>query len=117
MHRRFKSFPFLPSQGNQVIKMPLCTLQFSLLTFHLSLSFVAFQANAQEPSPVLKLAFVSNREHYWYPHVYLYEHDGKSTGKVTGAIDPKDKRLDHQPILSDDGQFCVYGFELEAQVG
>src|SRR5690348_14858861 len=72
---------------------------------------------AQETAAALKLAFVSNREHYWYPHVYLYEHDGKSAGKMAGSIDPQDKRLDHQPVLSDDGKMCVYGFELEAQVG
>jgi Tol biopolymer transport system component len=66
---------------------------------------------------VLKLAFVSNREHYWYPHVYLYEHDGRSQGKIVGSIQPQDKRLDHQPVLSADGRLCVYGFEIEATVG
>ena len=74
-------------------------------------------AFADEPPMTLKLAFVSNREHYWYPHVYLYEHDGKSAGKIVGSIDPKDKRLDHQPVLTADGKFCVFGSEEEAQVG
>ncbi len=74
-------------------------------------------ATGEEPPAALKLAFASNREHYWYPHVYLYQHDGKSTGKIVGSIDPKDKRLDHQPVLANDGKFCVFGFELEAEVG
>jgi Tol biopolymer transport system component len=73
--------------------------------------------NGQPPSAPFKLAFVSNREHYWYPHVYLYEHDGKSNGKIIGSIDPQDKRLDHQPVLSADGKTCVFGLEMEGQVG
>ena len=73
-------------------------------------------AHADDPV-LLKLAFVSNREHYWYPHLYLYEHDGDATGKIVGAINPQDKRLDHQPVLSDDGKLCVFGFEREAEVG
>lgn len=75
------------------------------------------QAQGESPPAPFKLAFVSNREHYWYPHVYLYEHDGKSSGKVTGSIDPQDKRLDHQPVLSTDGKILVFGLEMEGQVG
>jgi Tol biopolymer transport system component len=73
---------------------------------------------AAEPvSPQLRLAFVSNREHYWYPHIYLYEHDGRSAGQIAGSIQPLDKRLDHQPVLSADGRVCVYGYEMEGGVG
>jgi Tol biopolymer transport system component len=66
---------------------------------------------------MLKIAFVSNRGHYWYPHVYLYEHDGVSKGRIAGSIDPRDQRLDHHPALTADGQLCVFGSEQEAQVG
>jgi len=82
-----------------------------------TLCMTAAAIRADEPAVVLKLAFVSNREHYWYPHVYLYEHDGKSQGKIVGSIQPQDKRLDHQPVLSADGRLCIYGFEVEATVG
>ena len=88
-----------------------------ILFCELALVICVTCTSAQEPTFPFKLAFVSNREHYWYPHVYLYEHDGKSVGKIVGAIDPKDKRLDHQPVLSGDGKICVFGSELEAQVG
>ncbi len=74
-------------------------------------------ARSEELVPRLKLAFVSNREHYWYPHVYLYEHDGVDQGRVVAALDPQDKRLDHQPVLTGDGQVCVHGFEHEGQLG
>jgi Tol biopolymer transport system component len=82
------------------------------------LLLVAREAFAGEPPmPLLRLAFVSNREHYWYPHIYLYEHDGQSAGAITGSIQPADKRLDHQPFLSADGRLCVYGYEMEGGVG
>ncbi|MBM4005278.1 MAG: hypothetical protein FJ295_18640 [Planctomycetes bacterium] len=68
-------------------------------------------------TPRLKIAFVSNRGHYWYPHVFLYEHDGKSLGRISGSIDPRDQQLDHHPTLSGDGMLCVFGSEQEAQVG
>jgi Tol biopolymer transport system component len=80
-------------------------------------------ANSRQPpigpelTPRLKIAFVSNRGHYWYPHVFLYEHDGISHGRVAGSIDPRDQRLDHHPALSADGMLCVFGSEQEAQVG
>jgi hypothetical protein len=74
-------------------------------------------AASEEFTPALKLAFVSNREHYWYPHVYIYEHDGRSRGRIVTSLQPQDKRLDHQPVLSADGRWCVYGFEMEGEVG
>lgn len=78
---------------------------------------VVAPAHAEPPPAPFKLAFVSNREHYWYPHIYLYEHDGKSRGKITGSIEPKDKQLEHQPVLSVDGKACVFGREAEGGVG
>jgi Tol biopolymer transport system component len=70
-------------------------------------------------SAVLRLAFVANREHYWYPHLYLYEHDGQAhgNGRIVGSIQPLDKRLDHQPVLTADGRLCIYGYEMEGTVG
>jgi hypothetical protein len=99
----------LPISGRHV----LCR---TILAVAAMLVFLSL-AHAEPPPAAFKLAFVSNREHYWYPHVYLYEHDGKSSGKTTGSIDPQDKRLDHQPVLNGDGTICVFGFELEGQVG
>jgi len=89
--------------------------RFAFLLIAAIASTTAAIASAQQP--LLRVAFVSNREHYWYPHVYLYELDDHSEGKIIGSIQPQDKRLDHQPVLSADGRLCVYGFEVEATVG
>lgn len=75
-------------------------------------------AGAQDPLPApFKLVFVSNRQHYWYPHIYLYEHDGKSTGKLVTGFELKDKRLEHQPVVTGDGKMCYFGREIEGEVG
>jgi Tol biopolymer transport system component len=88
-----------------------------LCTGLLLLAATPYVARGDDLQPVLKLAFVSNRQHYWYPHVYFYEHDGKSSGRLSGPIDPRDQRLDHQPQLSADGAWCLFGFEGEGEVG
>lgn len=81
-------------------------------------SFVFVEdAQAQPTSSPFTIVFVSNREHYWYPHVYWYEHDGVASGKTVRSIDAKDKFLDHQPVLTADGKLCVFGREAEADVG
>lgn len=75
-------------------------------------------AGAQDPPPApFKVIFVSNRQHYWYPHIFLYEHDGKSNGKLVTGFELKDKRLEHQPVLTGDGKVCFFGRENEGEVG
>lgn len=73
--------------------------------------------NHDDSTTKLTIAFVSNRGHYWYPHVFLYEHDGSGAGKIVANLDPQDKRLDHHPALSANARYCVFGTEHEAQVG
>lgn len=85
-------------------------------------SLLPIESTIEDPSPDnsaarLTIAFVSNRGHYWYPHVFLYEHDGAGSGKIVANLDPQDKRLDHHPALSADARYCVFGTEYEAQVG
>lgn len=70
-----------------------------------------------EPQPRLRIAFASNRDHYWYPHLFLYEHDGVSSGKVVLSLPTQEKRLDHHPALSADGRYCAFGWEAEAGTG
>lgn len=70
-----------------------------------------------EPQFQLRLAFACNREHYYYPQIYVYEHDGASSGRLSGPIHPEPKRLDHQPALGGGGQLLAFGSELEGQLG
>lgn len=72
------------------------------------------QPASREP---LRVAFACNREHYYYPQIYIYDHDGVSAGVLRGPIHPEPKRLDHQPALSGDGRFLAFGSELEGQLG
>ena len=76
-------------------------------------------AVADEPQfePRLRIALASNREHYWYPRVVLYDHDGASQGRVNKVLSSPDKRLDHQPSLAADGKRLVYGWEAEGGLG
>jgi Tol biopolymer transport system component len=76
-------------------------------------------APADEPAftTTLRLALASNREHYWYPRIVIYDHDGANQGKVAKALTSPDKRLDHHPTLAGDGQRLVYGWEAEGGVG
>jgi Tol biopolymer transport system component len=74
---------------------------------------------ADEPTfvPKLRLALASNREHYWYPRIVIYDHDGAGQGAVVKVLASPDKRLDHHPALAGDGQRLVYGSEAEGGVG
>jgi Tol biopolymer transport system component len=76
-------------------------------------------AAADEPAlvPKLRLALASNREHYWYPRIVIYDHDGALRGQVVKVLTSPDKRLDHHPALAGDGQRLVYGWEAEGGVG
>jgi Tol biopolymer transport system component len=76
-------------------------------------------ARAAEPEPrqTLRIAFASNRDHYWYPHLFIYEHDGVSSGKIALSLPTQDKRLDHHPALSADGRYCAFGWEGEGGTG
>jgi Tol biopolymer transport system component len=77
------------------------------------------ETSAAEPEPrqTLRIAFASNRDHYWYPHLFIYEHDGVSSGKVILSLLTQDKRLDHHPALSADGRYCAFGWEGEGGTG
>ncbi len=74
-------------------------------------------AGPPTPSPPVKLliAFASYRGRKLHPRVYFYEHDGVSSGKIVGGIDPVNQRSDHQPRLSSDGRYCAFAGELENQ--
>lgn len=65
----------------------------------------------------LRIAFASNREHYWYPRIVVYDHDGHSQGQVWKVLSSPEKRLDHQPTLNSKGTICIYGWEAEGGVG
>ncbi|HND55644.1 MAG TPA: hypothetical protein PLV92_24685, partial [Pirellulaceae bacterium] len=76
-------------------------------------------AVADEPEfdAKLRIALASNREHYWYPRIVLYDHDGVSRGKVAKVYSSPDKRLDHQPALAARSKLGVFGWEAEGGVG
>ena len=76
-------------------------------------------AAADEPplAPKLRIALASNREHYWYPRIVVYDHDGIGEGRVVKVLTSPDKRLDHHPALRGDGKRLVYGREAEGGVG
>jgi Tol biopolymer transport system component len=76
-------------------------------------------AAADEPpfTPKLRIALASNREHYWYPRIVVYDHDGVGQGRVVKVLTSPDKRLDHHPTLTADGKRLVYGREAEGGVG
>lgn len=81
--------------------------------------FVATPASGDEPAfPArLRIAFASNRDHYWYPRILLYDHDGAGQGRIAAVLPGPLKRLDHHPALSADGKLCVFGSEAEGGVG
>lgn len=72
---------------------------------------------AAEPKAKLLIAFASYRERPLHPKVYFYEHDGASSGKIIGSIDPVNQRSDYHPSLSHDGRYCAFASELENQTG
>lgn len=65
----------------------------------------------------VRIALASNREHYWYPRIVLYDHDGGSRGQVVKVYSSPDKRLDHQPALAVRSKVGVFGWEAEGGVG
>ncbi len=65
--------------------------------------------------PKIRIAFASLRDRIRHPQVYLYEHDGQSTGKLLPGIPAVDKRSDHHPQLTRDAQQCVFCMEVEGQ--
>lgn len=83
------------------------------------LSFAAVPGLADEPAwtAKLRIALASNREHYWYPRIVVYEHDGESRGRVVKVMSSADKRLDHQPALAAQARIGAYGWEAEGGVG
>lgn len=74
---------------------------------------------ADDPSvaqrPKILIAFASLRDRIRHPQVYLYEHDGQSTGKLLPGVPAVDKRSDHHPQLTRDAQQCVFCLEVEGQ--
>src|SRR5687767_2925849 len=83
------------------------------------LTMLGPSARADEPqfTPMLRIALASNREHYWYPRIVVYEHDGVGQGRVIKVLTSPEKRLDHHPALTGDGKRLVYGREAEGGVG
>ena len=65
--------------------------------------------------PKLLVAFASLRDRIKHPQVYLYEHDGQSSGKLLPGVPAVDKRSDHHPQLTRDAQRCVFCMEDEGQ--
>ena len=65
----------------------------------------------------LRIALASNRDHYWYPRIVLYEHDGATRGRILKTLSSPDKRLDHQPALAAQTRLGVFGWEAEGGVG
>lgn len=79
----------------------------------------ARSALADEPpfEARLRIALASNRDHYWYPRIVLYEHDGVGRGRVAKTLSSPDKRLDHHPTLAAQTRLGVFGWEAEGGVG
>lgn len=63
----------------------------------------------------LLLAYASYKDRGKYPTITFYEHDGLSTGKVTGTIPVDNLRSDSHPSLSHDGKLCAFTSEVENQ--
>jgi dipeptidyl aminopeptidase/acylaminoacyl peptidase len=72
-------------------------------------------APAGPPKQRLLIAFASYRDRPKHPKVYLYEHDGVSSGKVIDSIETVQNRSDYRPSLSRDGRYCAFASELENQ--
>lgn len=75
------------------------------------------RADEPEFTAKLRIALASNREHYWYPRIVLYDHDGQSRGQLVKVYTSPEKRLDHQPALAARGKSGVFGWEAEGGVG
>src|SRR5205809_1969925 len=73
----------------------------------------------EKPAVKLLLAFASYRERPKHPNIFFYEHDGKETGKLAGSVGtPRGvASADAHPVLSHDGRWCAFTFELENQTG
>src|SRR6516165_5573838 len=70
---------------------------------------------AQEPAPAkLLIAFSSYRDRPKHPLIYFYEHDGVANGKIVGSVGtPRSADAAGRPVLSQDGRYCVFTFEVE----
>jgi len=73
-------------------------------------------SSAAQTHTKLLIAYTSFRERQRHPVVYFYEHDGQTSGKIVGKITPVNKRSDHHPALSVDGQVCCFAAEQEGQI-
>jgi Tol biopolymer transport system component len=70
---------------------------------------------AQQPEPTkVLIAFSSYRERPKHPLIYFYEHDGVANGKIVGSVGtPRSADASGRPVLSQDGRYCVFTFEVE----
>lgn len=73
---------------------------------------------AQEPAPPkILLAFGSYRDRPRHSNIYFYEHDGVSGGKIVGNVaTPNGDNAAGHPVLTQDGRYCIFTFEVENQV-
>lgn len=70
---------------------------------------------AQQPTPTkLLIAFSSYRDRPRHPNIFFYEHDGVASGKIVGNVGtPRSADASGKPVLSQDGRYCVFTFEVE----
>lgn len=89
----------------------LVTITFTLL--------VGAQPKPQTAGTKLLIALASYRERPKHPNIFLYEHDGVSSGKIVGSITtPRGvASAEAHPSLTHDGRFCAFTFELENNTG
>jgi Tol biopolymer transport system component len=73
---------------------------------------------AQKAPPVkLLIAFSSYRDRPKHPNIFFYEHDGIASGKIVGSVGtPRGADASGKPVLSQDGRYCVFTFEVENKV-
>ena len=72
---------------------------------------------AQTTAPVkLLIAFSSYKDRPKHPNIFFYEHDGIASGKIVGSVGtPRGSDAAGKPVLSQDGRYCVFTFEIENQ--
>jgi len=92
----------------------------SLLVAICALIGLAATLPAQDkPASKLLLALASYRERPKHPNIFFYEHDGISTGKIVGTVGtPRAAATaEAHPVLTHDGRFCAFTYELENNTG
>ena len=67
----------------------------------------------------LLIAFASYRDRPKHPNIFFYEHDGVANGKIVGTVGtPRGMAsAEARPLLSHDGRYCAFTYELENKTG